>query len=92
MKTRVLMFELVILLSLLLLAGCAEDVGQVLSLSETVTVPYGSFDDCLQTAEWNLLEPGIVEHKFYAPGVGLLRAVAVEGESGYEDLIDIVTG
>ncbi len=67
----------------------AEDVGQVLSLNATVTVPYGTFTNCLQTAEWNLLEPGILEHKFYAPGVGLLRAVAVEGESGYEDLVSI---
>lgn len=37
----------------------------------------------LQTAEWNLLEPGKIEHKFYAPGIGLLRAIAVKGESGY---------
>jgi len=71
--------------------GEAEDVGQVLSLSESVTVPYGSYTNCLQTAEWTPLEKGIVEHKFYAAGVGLLRAIAVEGESGYEDLVDITT-
>ncbi len=70
-------------------AGEAEDVGQVLSLYESVNVSYGSFTNCLQVAEWNLLEPGIVEHKFYATGVGLLKAVAVKGESGYEDLVDI---
>lgn len=69
--------------------GEAEDVAQVLSLSETVTVPYGTFNNCLQTAEWNPLEPGVVEHKFYAEDVGLLRAVAVKGESGYEDLTEI---
>jgi hypothetical protein len=68
----------------------AEDVGQVLSLNATVNVPFGTFSNCLQTAEWNPLEPGIVEHKFYAPGVGLLRALAVKGESGYEDLSEIV--
>ncbi|MBC8484666.1 MAG: hypothetical protein H8D45_01330 [Bacteroidetes bacterium] len=69
----------------------AEDCAQILSMNASVTVPYGTFDDCLQTAEWNPLEPGIVEHKFYAADVGLLRAVAVEGESGFEDLVDIVT-
>ena len=69
--------------------GEAEDVAQVLSLTEAVTVPYGTFTDCLQTAEWNLLEPGVVEHKFYAPGIGMIRAVAVEGETGYEDLVNI---
>lgn len=67
----------------------AEDVGLILSLNETITVPYGTFENCLQIAEWNLLEPGIIEHKFYAPGIGLLRAIAVEGESGFEDLISI---
>ena len=67
----------------------AEDVAQVLSLNASVTVPFGTFDNCLQTAEWNPLEPGEVEHKFYAPGVGLIRAVAVKGGSDYEDLVDI---
>ena len=71
--------------------GKAEDVGQVLSLSETVSVPYGTFNNCLQTAEWNPLEPGIVEHKFYASSVGLLRAIAVKGESGFEDLVEITS-
>jgi len=70
--------------------GEAEDVAQVLSLNETVPVPYGTFNNCLQTAEWNPLEPGIVEHKFYASGVGLLRAVAVKGESGFENLVEII--
>ena len=70
--------------------GEAEDVGQVLSLTETVTVPHGTYNNCLQTAEWNLLEPGIVEHKYYAPDIGMIRAVAVKGESGYEDLIEII--
>lgn len=67
----------------------AEDVGQVLSLNESLTVPYGTFNNCLKTAEWNLLEEGIVENKIYAAGVGLLRAIAVEGETGFEDLVEI---
>jgi hypothetical protein len=69
--------------------GEAEDVAQVLSLSTSIDVPYGSFDNCLQNAEWNLLEPGVVEHKYYAPGLGLVRAVGVKGESGNEDLIEV---
>ena len=63
----------------------------MLTLNSSVEVPYGTYHDCLQTAEWNPLEPGILEHKFYAAGVGLLRAVAVKGESGYEDLVEITT-
>jgi hypothetical protein len=71
------------------LDGEAEDVGQVLNTSASIQVPYGSFDNCLQSAEWNLLEPGIVEHKYYAPGLGLIKTIAVKGESGFEDLVEV---
>lgn len=71
--------------------GEAEDVAQILSLSATVTVPFGgTYNNCVQIAEWNLLEPGVIEHKFYAPGLGLVRAVAVKGGSDFEDLVDII--
>jgi hypothetical protein len=70
--------------------GEAEDVAQILSLSATVTVPFGgTYNNCVEIAEWNLLEPGVIEHKFYAPGVGLIRVEAVQGSSEYEDLVEI---
>lgn len=69
--------------------GEAEDMGEVLSLNESVSVPYGSFENCLKTKDWTPLEPGIVAHKFYAPGVGLV----LEIEAGLErvELVDITT-
>jgi len=67
----------------------AEDVGQVLNLNVSVTVPLNKFDNCLQTAEWNLNEPGIVEHKFYAPNVGLIKTVVDKGPASNEDLVQI---
>jgi hypothetical protein len=33
------------------------------------------------TRDWSPLDPGVAEHKHYAPGVGLLREEAVEGDS-----------
>jgi hypothetical protein len=57
------------------LPGVAEDMGEVLSLTESVTVPFGSFSNCLKTKDTSPLEPGAVEHKFYCPGVGLVRIV-----------------
>ena len=69
--------------------GHAEDVGQIVGLDRSVTVPYGTFDNCLQTAEWNLLEPGVVEYKYYAPGVGLVKVEAAKGEEGHEDLVSV---
>ena len=56
----------------------AEDIGEVLSLSEAVTVPAGSFTGCLQTKDYTPIEPEVFEHKFYAPGVGLVLEVNPE--------------
>ncbi|MFC1713485.1 hypothetical protein ACFL6S_07455 [Candidatus Poribacteria bacterium] len=69
--------------------GEAEDMAKVLSLSESVTVPYGSFDNCLQTMEWTPLEPDVVEQKFYARGVGFILEVQVEGGSDRAELVEI---
>jgi hypothetical protein len=48
----------------------AEDLAGVLSLNESVTVAAGSFQNCLETEETEALDPGALEHKFYAAGVG----------------------
>ena len=48
----------------------AEDYGAVTSLSDTVTVPAGTFTHCLRTPETTPLEPDLHEAKWYAPGVG----------------------
>jgi hypothetical protein len=51
----------------------AEDRAEIVSLSETVNTPAGTFKDVLKTEESTPLEPGVKEYKFYAPGVGLVR-------------------
>ena len=48
----------------------AEDFAAVESLSDTVTVPAGTFTNCLKTPETTPLEPDLHEAKWYAPGVG----------------------
>jgi hypothetical protein len=57
------------------LACVAEDMAHVVSLSETVTVPYGRLDGCLQTEEYTPLEPDLRERKYFCPGVGLALEV-----------------
>jgi len=52
--------------------GEAEDMARVLSLNESVTVTYGSFDHVIETKEWTPLEPGYFEKKYYAREVGPL--------------------
>lgn len=69
----------------------ADDMAEVLSLNESVSVPYGSFENCLKTQEWTPLEPDVVENKYYAPGVGVVLEVAVEGESERVELVEVKT-
>jgi hypothetical protein len=60
-------------------AGKAEDMGQVAALADSVTVPYGSFKDCVRTKEWSMLEAGH-EMKWYARGLGCVRTEATTKE------------
>jgi hypothetical protein len=69
-------------------AGEAEDMGTVLSRSKHASVAYGSFDDVVQTKEFSCLEPGI-DHKYYAPGVGLILVVAVSGGDERLELVSV---
>jgi hypothetical protein len=72
--------------------GEAEDMASVLELGTgPVTVPFGTFDDLLVIKEWSPLEPEVVEHKTYAPGIGLILAEAVQGEDERLELIDVRT-
>lgn len=73
------------------LVGEAEDMGEVISLTETVTVEYGTFENCLVTKEWTPLEPGVEEQKYYAKGVGQLLEEVTLGGSGQLELIEITT-
>src|SRR5262249_55914204 len=44
----------------------AEDFAETLSLIESVTVPAGSFRNCLKSQETTPLETDLLEYKFYA--------------------------
>jgi hypothetical protein len=69
--------------------GVAEDAARVLSLSKTVSVPFGTFEQCLQTEEWTPLEPGARQFKYYARGVGLVLELSRHGGRQRVELISI---
>lgn len=52
--------------------GVAMDRAEIASTTETVTTPAGTFNACVKTDESSGLEAG-VGHKWYAPGVGLVK-------------------
>jgi len=51
---------------------------EVISLSETVTVPAGTFQNCVRVKE--IASDGDTEYKLYAPGVGCVEEI--EGKAG----------
>jgi len=61
----------------------AIDQAENLSVTETVSVPAGDFSNVLKTLESSPLEPGVLENKLYAPGIGnvlILENLSPTGE------------
>lgn len=68
--------------------GEAEDAGEVISTSGSATVPAASCDaSCVVIRDFSPIEPGVEEHKYYQPGVGLLLEEDVE-TGGRAELIE----
>jgi hypothetical protein len=55
--------------------GEAEDMADLLSVSESVSVPYGSFDNVVKTRDYTPLEPDLQEHKYYARDIGPVKTI-----------------
>lgn len=71
--------------------GEAEDRARIISVEQHASVPFGSFDHVVLTEDMTPLEPGLVERKYFAQGVGPVLAVTVAGGSGREELVSFET-
>ncbi len=71
------------------LRGEAEDVARVVKLNATIENPLGTYPNVVITEDFTKLEPAIVEHKKYAPGVGLVEEQIVKGGSGIVELTKV---
>jgi len=66
----------------------AEDFAETVSLTASVTVPAGTFHNCLKSKETTPLEIDLLEYKFYAAGVG--NVLTVDARTGdREELVQI---
>lgn len=68
-------------------AGEAEDLALVRQANGTIKVPAGQFKSLLVTEEWTPLDPGVIELKYYARGVGV---VAERQILGGDELVQLV--
>jgi len=64
-------------------------MARVSNLNKSACVPYGCFDNLLLTREISPLDPGTVEEKLYAGGVGLIRSEVVKGGNEETALVSI---
>lgn len=70
--------------------GEAEDMAKVLRVGVNVSVEFGDFENCIETKEWTSLDRGAIEHKYYAPGVGLVYIEELTGGKTVQvQLVDI---
>jgi hypothetical protein len=69
--------------------GHAEDRFAVVSLGARLTVPYGTFSHALRTKEWTPLEPGVLDAKHYARGIGQIAEQTLRGGDEHLALVAV---
>ena len=65
------------------------DRGQVYRMGEHTCVPFDCFEDVLIMDEFTLEEPGAIQLKYYAPGVGQVR-VGFRGTDLVPEILELV--
>ena len=68
--------------------GVAEDSATVVAVDLTLETAVGTFSDCIKTQDLNPIDQA-TEHKYYCPGVGLVRE---EYANGSLDLVSVTGG
>src|SRR5678815_2648886 len=57
--------------------GHAEDEAEITNTGISETISLGTYNNCLKTKNWTVLEPDALETKIYAPGIGLIKEVSI---------------
>jgi hypothetical protein len=70
--------------------GDAEDMAEVLSTTAQAQVPIGSYTGVVQTKDTTPLEPQLLEHKYYARGVGPVLTVDLGNGNARDELVRFV--
>jgi hypothetical protein len=71
------------------LKGVAEDSAEVLSLDGSATVPAGTFSGCVVTKDFSQLERKVIENKWFARGIGLVKSMNVKGGTDISELMSV---
>jgi hypothetical protein len=70
----------------------AEDGAEIIGTDALANVPYGRFDQCVQTRNFSGIEPDVIEEKLYAEGVGVVLEITVSGGSDRAEILSYTEG
>jgi hypothetical protein len=61
----------------------------IVDLHASVETPYVSSNDALRTEEFSLLEPDVLDNKYYVRDIGLVREQTIQGGSDVLELVSV---
>lgn len=67
----------------------AEDCTSIADPNASVKTPFVSSNGALKTEEFSLLEPGVLDNKYYVRNVGLVREQTIQGGSDILELVSV---
>jgi hypothetical protein len=67
----------------------AEDCSKIVDLNASVRTPFVSSNEALKTEEFSLLEPDVLDNKYYVRDIGLVREQTVQGGSDFLELVSV---
>jgi hypothetical protein len=71
------------------LKGSAEDTAWIVVRGGSVKTPLGTLRHTLTSLEFTRLEPGVIDQKIYAPGIGIVAERAVRGPVEVARLVSV---
>jgi hypothetical protein len=71
-------------------AGQAEDRFKAVQKHQSRHEPYATYRNLLQTEEKDGLERGVVDRKYFAPGIGSVEELTVKGAHEHLRLVDVL--
>jgi len=71
------------------LRGQAEDTAWIINRAGSVKVPFGVQHHILTSLEFTRLEPGVIDQKIYAPGIGIVRELSQKGPLEVARLVSV---
>ncbi len=67
-------------------AGQAEDMGLILEVGATAETTNRTFEDAVLTEDSSLIDPKLLENKYYAPGIGFVLETIPDKPNAFVEL------